>query len=141
MANKYMPLSAGDQLGPYEIISQIGAGGMGVVYKARDPRLDRIVALKVSTEEYSERFEREARAVAALNHPNICQIYDVGPNFLVLEFLDGNPLLSQGRTAPLPLERALEYAEQICDALEAAHQKGTVHRDLKPANILVTRRE
>src|SRR3984885_14320538 len=139
MANKYMLLSAGDQLGPYEIISQIGAGGMGVVYKARDPRLDRIVALKVSTEEYSERFEREARAVAALNHPNICQIYDVGPNFLVLEFLDGTPLLSQAEPAPLPLERALEYAEQICDALEAAHQKGTVHRDLKPANILVTK--
>src|SRR5277367_6625233 len=139
MANKYMPLSAGDHLGPYEIISQIGAGGMGVVYKAHDPRLDRIVALKVSTEEYSERFEREARAVAALNHPNICQIYDVGPNFLVLEFLDGNPLLSQAELAALPLERALEYAEQICDALEVAHRKGTVHRDLKPANIVVTK--
>jgi serine/threonine protein kinase/Tfp pilus assembly protein PilF len=139
MADEFMPLSAGDQLGPYEIISQIGVGGMGVVYKARDPRLHRIVALKVSTDEYSERFEREARAVAALNHPNICQIYDVGPNFLVLEFLDGNPLLSQAEPAPLPLERALEYAEQICDALEAAHQKGTVHRDLKPANIFVTK--
>jgi len=139
MADESMTLSAGDQLGPYEIISQIGAGGMGVVYKARDPRLDRIVALKVSTEEFSERFDREARAVAALNHPNICQIYDVGPSFLVLEFLDGNPLLSQAEPAPLPLERALEYAEQICDALEAAHQKGTVHRDLKPANIFVTK--
>jgi eukaryotic-like serine/threonine-protein kinase len=134
-----MPLSAGDQLGPYEILSQIGAGGMGAVYKAHDTRLGRIVALKVSFEQYSERFGREARAVAALNHPNICQIYDVGPNFIVLEFLDGHPLLSRAEPGPLPLERAVDYALQICDALEAAHQTGTVHRDLKPANILVTK--
>ena len=130
--------SVGDTLGPYEILSQIGAGGMGVVYKARDTRLDRMVALKVSTEPYSERFGREARAVAALNHPNICQIYDVGPDFIVLEFVNGHPLLSPAEPGPLPLKRALEYAGQICDALEAAHQRGTVHRDLKPANILVT---
>src|SRR5277367_6666090 len=122
-----MPLAAGDKLGPYEILAPIGAGGMGEVYRARDTRLKREVAIKVSQERFSDRFEREARAVAALNHPNICQIYDVGPNFLVLEFLDGNPLLSQAGLAPLPLDRALEYAEQICDALEAAHQKGTVH--------------
>ena len=134
-----MPLSVGDTLGPYEILSQIGAGGMGVVYKARDTRLDRMVALKVSTEQYSERFGREARAVAALNHPNICQIYDVGPDFIVLEFVNGHPLLSPAEPGPLPLKRALEYAGQICDALEAAHQRGTVHRDLKPANILVTK--
>jgi serine/threonine protein kinase/Tfp pilus assembly protein PilF len=139
MGDKSTLLSAGDRLGPYEILSQIGAGGMGVVYKARDSRLDRIVALKVSAEEYSERFGREARAVAALNHPNICQIYDVGPNFLVLEFLDGGPLLHPAEPAPLPLERALDYAVQICDALEAAHRKGMVHRDLKPANIVVTK--
>jgi eukaryotic-like serine/threonine-protein kinase len=139
MTNRIMPLSIGDTLGPYEILSQIGAGGMGVVYKARDTRLDRIVALKVSTEEYSERFGREARAVAALNHPNICQIYDVGPDFIVLEFVNGHPLLSPAEPGPLPLKRALEYAGQICDALEAAHQSGTVHRDLKPANILVTK--
>ncbi|MGA8436972.1 MAG: protein kinase, partial [Candidatus Sulfotelmatobacter sp.] len=139
MTNRIMPLSVGDTLGPYEILSQIGAGGMGVVYKARDTRLDRMVALKVSTEQYSERFGREARAIAGLNHPNICQIYDVGPDFIVLEFVNGHPLLSPAEPGPLPLKRALEYAGQICDALEAAHQRGTVHRDLKPANILVTK--
>src|ERR1700733_12653546 len=139
MTNRIMPLSVGDMLGPYEILSQIGAGGMGVVYKARDTRLDRMVALKVSTEQYSERFGREARAIAALNHPNICQIYDVGPDFIVLEFVNGHPLLSPAEPGPLPVKRALEYAGQICDALEAAHERGTVHRDLKPANILVTK--
>jgi eukaryotic-like serine/threonine-protein kinase len=139
MTNKILPLSVGDTLGPYEILSQIGAGGMGVVYKARDTRLDRMVALKVSTEQYSERFGREARAVAALNHPNICQIYDVGPDFIVLEFVNGHPLLSPAEPGPLPLKRALDYAGQICDALEAAHQRGTVHRDLKPDNILVAK--
>src|SRR6266853_2845901 len=87
-----MPLSAGDKLGPYQILAPIGAGGMGDVYKARDTRLDRIVAIKVSKTEFSERFEREARAVAALNHPNICQLYDVGPNYLVMEYVEGAPL-------------------------------------------------
>ena len=86
-----MPLSAGTRLGPYEIIAPIGAGGMGEVYRGRDPRLDRLVAIKVSKEQFSERFEREAKAVAALNHPHICQIYDVGPNYLVMEFIDGAP--------------------------------------------------
>ncbi len=130
----FMPLSAGTRLGPYEILAPIGAGGMGEVYKARDTRLDRIVAIKVSREQFSERFEREARAVAALNHPHICQLYDVGPNYLVMEFVDGAPL--QG---PLPIEKAVEYAGQILDALDAAHRKGITHRDLKPANILVTK--
>jgi Tol biopolymer transport system component/tRNA A-37 threonylcarbamoyl transferase component Bud32 len=129
-----MPLSAGDRLGAYEIISELGAGGNGEVWKARDTRLDRIVALKVSKREFSERFEREARAVAALNHPHICQIYDIGPNYLVMEYVDGAPL--QG---PLPLDRVAEYADQILDALDAAHKKGITHRDLKPANILVSR--
>ena len=129
-----MPLSAGDRLGAYEIISQLGAGGTGEVWKARDTRLDRIVALKVSKQEFSERFEREARAVAALNHPHICQIYDIGPNYLVMEYVDGTPL--QG---PLPLDQVAEYANQILDALDAAHKKGITHRDLKPANILVSR--
>ena len=129
-----MPLSAGDKLGPYEILAPIGAGGMGEVYKARDTRLDRIVAIKVSKTEFSERFEREARAVAALNHPNICQLYDVGPNYLVMEYIEGTPL-----KGPLPLDQALKYAAQICDALDAAHKKGITHRDLKPANILVTK--
>ena len=129
-----MLLSPGDKLGPYEILSAIGAGGMGEVYKARDPRLDRIVAIKVSKKEFSERFEREARAIAALNHPHICQIYDVGPNFLVMEYIQGEPL--QG---PLPLDKALEYAAQIVGTLDAAHGKKITHRDLKPANILVTK--
>src|SRR6266853_6276511 len=129
-----MPLSAGDKLGPYQILAPIGAGGMGDVYKARDTRLDRIVAIKVSKTEFSERFEREARAVGALNHPNICTLHDVGPNYLVMEYVEGAPL-----KGPLPLEQALKYAAQICDALDAAHKKGITHRDLKPANILVTK--
>lgn len=129
-----MPLSPGDRLGAYEIISQLGAGGTGEVWKARDTRLERIVALKVSRQEFSERFEREARAVAALNHPHIAQIYDVGPNYLVMEYVDGAPL-----AGPLPLERAAAYSEQILDTLNAAHQKGITHRDLKPANIMVSR--
>ena len=128
-----MPLSAGDRLGAYEILSLLGSGGTGEVWKARDTRLDRIVAIKTSKQEFSERFEREARAVAALNHPHICQIYDVGPNYLVMEYVEGEPL--QG---PLSLEKAAEYANQILDALDAAHQKGITHRDLKPGNIFVT---
>ena len=129
-----MPLSTGDRLGPYEIVSPLGAGGMVEVYKARDSRLDRTVALKVSKAEFTERFSREARTVAQLNHPYICTLHDVGPNYLVMEFVEGTPL--QG---PLPLEKALEYARQILDALDAAHRKGIVHRDLKPANVLVTK--
>src|SRR3979490_106406 len=129
-----MPLSPGDKLGPYEIIAPIGAGGMGEVYKANDTRLDRVVAIKVSKTEFSERFEREARAIAALNHPNICTLYDVGPNYLVMELIEGKPL-----KGPLALDQALQYAAQICDALDAAHRKGITHRDLKPANILVTK--
>ena len=107
---------------------------MGVVNKARDTRLDRIVAIKVSKDEFSERFEREARAVASLNHPHICQLYDVGPNYLVMEYIEGEPL-----KGPLPLDKAIDYATQILDALDAAHRRGITHRDLKPANILVTR--
>src|SRR5277367_1961268 len=98
-----MPLAAGTRLGPYEILAPIGAGGMGDVYKARDTRLDRVVAIKVSKIEFTERFEREARAVAALNHPNICTLHDVGPNYLVMEYVEGTPL-----KGPLPLEKVLE---------------------------------
>jgi eukaryotic-like serine/threonine-protein kinase len=127
-----MPLSVGEKLGPYEILAPIGAGGMGEVYRARDPRLNRDVAIKVSAAQFSERFEREAKAIAALNHPNICQIYDVGPNYLVMEFIEG-----QSPKGPMPLEEALRIARQIADALEAAHEKGITHRDLKPGNIKI----
>ncbi len=129
-----MSLTIGEKLGPYEIVSPIGEGGMGEVWKARDTRLDRTVAVKVSKSEFTQRFEREARAVAAQNHPNICQLYDVGPNYLVMELIDGEPI-----KGPLPLEKAVAYAGQILDALDAAHKKGITHRDLKPANILVTK--
>src|SRR6202163_4784685 len=127
-----MPLSAGDKLGPYEILAPIGAGGMGEVYRARDPRLNRDVAIKVSAAQFSERFEREAKAIAALNHPNICQIYDVGPNYLVMEYIEG-----ESPKGPMPLDEALRIARQIAEALEAAHEQGITHRDLKPANIKV----
>jgi eukaryotic-like serine/threonine-protein kinase len=130
MVETLMPLAAGDKLGPYEILALIGAGGMGEVYQARDSRLNRDVAIKVSAAQFTERFDREARAVAALNHPNICHIYDVGPNYLVMEYIEG-----EAPKGPLPLEEALRIARQICDALEAAHEKGITHRDLKPANI------
>src|ERR1700689_88627 len=128
-----MPLSAGDKLGPYEILSPIGAGGMGEISKARDTRLDRIVAIKQLKGRHTSRFEQEARAIAALNHPHVCQIYDVGPDYLVLEYIEGRPL-----TGPLPLADTLRVAGQITDALELAHRRGLIHRDLKPANILLT---
>ena len=127
-----MTLSAGAKLGPYEILALLGTGGMGEVYRAHDSRLNRDVAVKVSKQLFTERFEREARAVAALNHPNICQIYDVGPDYLVMELVEG-----ESPKGPLPLGEALKIARQIADALEAAHEKGIVHRDLKPGNILV----
>src|SRR6516225_9332255 len=129
-----MPLTPGTRLGPYEIAAPLGAGGMGEVYKARDTRLNRTVAIKVSNDQFSERFQREAQAVAALNHSNVCTLHDVGPNYLVMEYIEGTPL-----KGPLPVDQALKYAVQICNALEAAHKKGIIHRDLKPANILVTK--
>ncbi|MBZ5634181.1 MAG: protein kinase [Acidobacteriia bacterium] len=128
-----MPLSAGDKLGPYEILAPIGAGGMGEVYRARDPRLNRDVAVKQLKGSHSARFEQEARAIAALNHPHICQIYDVGPDYLVLEYVEGSPI--QG---PMTEFDAVRAALQIAAALEAAHAKGLLHRDLKPGNILMT---
>src|SRR5580698_2616902 len=128
-----MPLSTGDKLGPYEILAPIGAGGMGEVWKARDPRLNRIVAVKRLKGQHTARFRQEAHAIAALNHPNICQIHDVGPDYLVLEYIEGQPL-----QCPYSPQKALDLAIQIGGALELAHRKGIIHRDLKPANIMVT---
>ena len=132
-----MALAAGDRLGPYEILSLLGKGGMGEVYRARDSRLGRDVALKVSAQQFGERFEREARAVAALNHPNICTLHDIGPNYLVMELVEGQNLSERIHAGAIPLDESLNFARQICDALEAAHDKGIVHRDLKPANIKI----
>jgi serine/threonine protein kinase len=114
-------------------LTPIGAGGMGEVWKARGTRLGRIVAIKLCKEQFSERFERETRAVAALNHPNICQLYDVGPNYLVLEYVEGETL-----KGPLKLEEAMPIIRQLIDGIEAAHDRNIVHRDLKPVNIKIT---
>jgi Tol biopolymer transport system component/predicted Ser/Thr protein kinase len=130
-------MAIGTKLGPYEIVSLIGKGGMGEVWRARDPRLGRDVAIKISDRQFTDRFEREARAIAALNHRNICTLYDVGPNYLVMEFIEGPTLADRIRQGPLPLEEALAIASQIADALEAAHEKPIVHRDLKPANVKI----
>ena len=118
----------------------LGAGGMGEVYRARDPRMGRGVAIKVSAERFSDRFEREFRAVAALNHANICHVYDVGPNYLVIELVEGPTLSDRIQQGAIQHDEALTFARQIGDALEAAHEKGIIHRDLKPANVKVTRK-
>jgi serine/threonine-protein kinase len=128
-----MPLSPGDTLGPYDVTAQIGAGGMGEVYRAYDPRLNRDVAIKISAEQFSDRFTREARAIASLNHTNVCHLYDVGPNYLVMEHVEGQDL--QG---PMSFDDALPIIQQLIDGIEAAHERNIIHRDLKPANIKVT---
>src|SRR5579864_6278679 len=132
-------LSVGAQLGPYKIESSIGAGGMGEVYKARDTRLGRAVAIKVSSQQFSTRFEREARAISALNHPHICTLHDIGPDYLVMELVEGETLAERLKHGALPIESVLRYGAQIADALAAAHAQGIIHRDLKPGNIMLTK--
>jgi serine/threonine-protein kinase len=136
-----MSLTSGARLGPYEILALLGTGGMGEVWKARDARLNRIVAVKRLTGQHSGRFEQEARAIAALNHPHICQIYDIGPDYLVLEYIEGQTLadrLRSGGGVGLPPEEALRIARQIAEGLEEAHFSGILHRDLKPGNVMIT---
>ncbi|HWB86930.1 MAG TPA: protein kinase [Bryobacteraceae bacterium] len=129
----------GTELGPYRIEAPIGAGGMGTVYRAVDTRLDRVVAIKIASERYSERFQLEARAISTLNHPHICTLYDVGPNYLVMEFIDGSTLAEEIKKGALPIETLTRYGAQIAGALAEAHAVGIVHRDLKPSNIMITR--
>src|SRR5690348_3971831 len=144
-----MTLAANTRLGPYQIIGTLGVGGMGEVYRARDTRLDRTVAIKVLPEhsatrpEVRERFEREARAVSALSHPHICTLYDVGQqdgiDFLVMEYLEGESLAQRLEKGPLPMEQVLRYSAQMADALDRAHRHKVIHRDLKPANIMLVK--
>src|SRR5579862_4327145 len=144
-----MPLSPGDKLGPYEILAPIGAGGMGEVYRARDTRLERGVAIKVLPEHLAgnsdlrQRFEREARAISSLQHPHICVLYDVGSehdiDYLVMEYLEGESLADRLRKGALSLSESLKIGIEIADALDKAHRAGIVHRDLKPGNIMLTK--
>src|SRR5713226_5840358 len=144
-----MPLAVGTRLGPYEILAPLGAGGMGEVYKARDTRLERTVAVKVlpshlsSSAEVRQRFEREAKTISQLSHPHICALYDVGNQdgveFLVMEYLEGETLADRLAKGPLPLEQTLRYGVEIADALDKAHRQGIVHRDLKPGNVMLTK--
>ena len=143
-----MRIGAGVRLGPYEILALLGAGGMGEVYRAKDTRLDRTVAIKVLPSDLTtdlaakRRFDREARAVAALSHPHICPLFDIGhhdgTDFLVMEYLDGETLRGRLARGKLPLDQALQYGTQIVDGLAAAHRAGLIHRDLKPSNIMLT---
>jgi len=144
-----MTLASGTKLGPYEVVSPVGAGGMGEVYRARDTRLDRTVAIKIlpahlsSNPEAKQRFEREARAISSLNHANICTLYDVGHqdgiDYLVMEFLEGETLADRLTKGPLPLDQVLKYGIEICEGLEKAHKTGVIHRDLKPSNVMLTK--
>jgi eukaryotic-like serine/threonine-protein kinase len=144
-----MAIKAGQRLGPYDILSAIGAGGMGEVYRARDTRLDRIVAVKILPDHLSdraelrERFEREAKTIASLNHPHICTLFDIGnqngTDYLVMEYLEGETLAERLKRGPLPVNQVLQYAIEIADALDKAHRKGITHRDVKPGNIMLTK--
>src|SRR5215469_4294395 len=142
-----MSLASGTKLGPYEVLGPLGAGGMGEVYRARDTRLERTVAIKILPAQFSsdpvrkQRFEREAKTISNLNHPNICVLYDVGHQdgieYLVMECVEGETLAKRLEKGPLPLEQVLKYGAQIADALDKAHCSGVVHRDLKPGNIVL----
>jgi eukaryotic-like serine/threonine-protein kinase len=144
-----MGLNSGTKLGPYEIVSPLGAGGMGEVYRARDTRLERTVAIKVlpeslkSDSELKARFEREARAISSLQHPHICTLFDVGHQdeifFLVMEYLDGETLANRLLRGALPFEQVLKIGRDLSDALAKAHSQGIVHRDVKPGNIMLTK--
>ena len=144
-----MPLPSGTRLGPYEILALIGAGGMGEVYRARDTRLDRAVAIKVlpahlsTNPELRQRFEREARAISSLSHPNICTLHDIGSqegvDFLVMEHIEGETLDDRLKRGPLSVQELLRCGVEIADALDNAHRQGVVHRDLKPGNIMLTK--
>jgi serine/threonine protein kinase len=144
-----MALNSGTRLGPYEILSPLGAGGMGEVYKAKDIRLDRTVAIKVlpshlsSDPELKQRMEREAKAISALQHANICTLHDIGnqdgTNFLVMEYLEGQTLAERLAKGALPLDQVVKIGVEVAQALEKAHQQGIIHRDLKPANIMLTK--
>src|SRR3974377_643537 len=143
-----MALASGTKLGPYQIQSPLGAGGMGEVYRARDTRLERTVAIKILPEQLSkdplrkQRFEREAKTISSLNHPNICTLHDIGSqdgvDYLVMECVEGETLTKRLEKGPLPQEQVLKYGAQIADALDKAHRAGIVHRDLKPGNIMLT---
>ena len=144
-----MSLSSGTRLGPYEVLGPLGAGGMGEVYRARDTRLDRSVAIKVlpsplsSNPDLRSRFEREAKAVSSLNHPHICVLHDVGyqdgTDYVVMELVEGETLVDRLRKGPLPPEQTLRYGIEIADALDKAHRQGVIHRDLKPSNVMLTK--
>src|SRR3989475_1542897 len=144
-----MPLASGTRLGPYEILAPLGAGGMGEVYRARDMRLERIVAIKILPSHLSDdstlrqRFEREAKTISGLNHPHICTLHDVGSqdgvDYLVMECVEGETLAKRLEKGPLPLDQVLKYGAQIADALDKAHRSGVIHRDLKPGNIMITK--
>src|SRR5713101_2920665 len=143
-----MPLAPGTKLGPYEIATPLGAGGMGEVYRARDTRLERTVAIKILPAQFSsdparkQRFEREAKTISNLNHPHICVLHDIGHqdgiDYLVMECVEGETLAKRLEKGPLPLEQVLKLGSQIADALDKAHRSGVVHRDLKPGNVILT---
>src|SRR6201993_843150 len=143
-----MPLAPGTRLGPYEILAPLGAGGMGEVYRARDTRLERTVAIKILPAQLSsdpirkQRFEREAKTISSLNHPHICVLYDIGHqdgiDYLVMECVEGETLAKRLEKGPLPVDQVLKYGAQIADALDKAHRSGIIHRDLKPSNIMLT---